>query len=151
MDIFVTVMMVAMLLLVVIVGAAIFVQQSGSLRELRDKLQSVQDEAQKRKNPDTLRRERIAVLDPLTLLESELMDRDPPILSEEELTLISMSRERIIGISQDLKAVQDWIGAPYDLEWVEYLERLPRLKTLYLSADLGQDGRAPLPEVIKQR
>ena len=50
MDIFVTVMMVAMLLLVVIVGAAIFVQQSGNLRELRDKLQFVQDEAKKRKN-----------------------------------------------------------------------------------------------------
>lgn len=134
--------MVAMLLLLVIVGAAVFVQQSGSLRELRDKLQSVQDEAQKRKNPDTLRRERVAVLDPLSLLESELTDRDPPTLSEEELTLISMSRERIMEISQELKAVQDWIGAPYDLEWFEYLERLPRLKTLYLSTDLGQDGRA---------
>ena len=42
MDIFVTVMLVTMLLLVVIVGAAVFVQQSGSLRELRERLQSVQ-------------------------------------------------------------------------------------------------------------
>jgi hypothetical protein len=143
MDIFVTVMLVAMLLLVVIVGAAIFVQQSGSLRDLRDKLQSVQDDAKKRKNPDTLRRERVAVLDPLLLLETQLNDRDPPILDAEELDLITASRERIILISQELKDVQDWIGAPYDLEWVEYLERLPRLKSLYLSADLGQDGKPP--------
>jgi len=144
MDIFVTVMMVAMLLLVVIVGAAIFVQQSGSLRELRDKLQSVQDEAKKRKNPDTLRRERVATLDPLLLLETQLIDRDPPVLSDEEMALISGSRERIMAICQELKGVQDWIGAPYDLEWVEYLERLPRLKSLYLSADLGQDGTPPV-------
>ena len=144
MDIFVTVMMVAMLLLVVIVGAAIFVQQSGSLRDLRDKLQFVQDEAKKRKNPDTLRRERVALLDPLLLLETQLNERDPPILDLQELDLITASRERIMAISQELKVVKDWIGAPYDLEWVEYLERLPRLKSLYLSADLGQDGRPPI-------
>lgn len=144
MDIFVTVMMVAMLLLLVIIGAAIFVQQSGSLRELRDKLQSVQDEAKIRKNPDALRRERVAVLDALLLLETQLSDREPLVLSEEELSMISASRERIMSISQQLKTVGDWIGAPYDLEWVEYLERLPRLKMLYLSADLGQDGAPPV-------
>jgi hypothetical protein len=144
MDIFVTVMMVAMLLLVVIVGAAIFIQQSGNLRDLRDKLQSVQDDAKKRRNPDTLRRERVAMLDPLLLLETGLNNRNPPILEAEELDLITTSRERIIAISQELKAVQDWIGAPYDLEWTEYLERLPRLKSLYLSADLGQDGTPPI-------
>ena len=140
MDIFVTVMMVAMLLLVVVMGAAIFVQQSGNLRELRDKLQSVQDEAKIRKNPDALRRERVAVLDPLLLLETQLSERDPLLLSEEELRLVFESRERIMAISQQLKAVEDWIGAPYDLEWFEYLERLPRIKTLYLNADLGDDA-----------
>ena len=140
MDIFVTVMMVAMLLLVVVMGAAIFVQQSGNLRELRDKLQSVQDEAKIRKNPDALRRERVAVLDPLLLLETQLSERDPLLLSEEELRLVFESRERIMAISQQLKAVDDWIGAPYDLEWFEYLERLPRIKTLYLNADLGEDA-----------
>ena len=140
MDIFVTVMMVAMLLLVVVMGAAIFVQQSGNLRELRDKLQSVQDEAKIRKNPDALRRERVAVLDPLLLLETQLSERDPLLLSEEELRLVFESRERIMAISQQLKAVEDWIGAPYDLEWFEYLERLPRIKTLYLNADLGEDA-----------
>ena len=143
MDILVTVMLVAMLLLVVILGAAVFVQQSGSLRELRDKLQSVQDEARIRKNPDTLRRERVAVLDPLQLLETQLSDREPLLLSEEELGLIAASRERIMTISQQLKALNDWIGAPYDLEWVEYLERLPRMKALYLSADIGRDGLLP--------
>jgi hypothetical protein len=143
MDILVTVMLVAMLLLVVILGAAVFVQQSGSLRELRDKLQSVQDEARIRKNPDTLRRERVAVLDPLLLLETQLSDREPLLLSEEELGLIAASRERIMTISQQLKALNDWIGAPYDLEWVEYLERLPRMKALYLSADIGRDGLLP--------
>ena len=119
MDIFVTVMMVAMLLLVVIMGAAIFVQQSGNLRDLRDKLQSVQDEAKIRKNPDAVRRERVAVLDPLLLLETQLSERKPLLLSDEELALIVESRERIMAISQQLKALDDWIGAPYDLEWFE--------------------------------
>jgi hypothetical protein len=140
MDIFVTVMMVAMLLLVVIVGAAVFVQQSGTLRDIQHKLDLVEEEAKKRKDPEALRRERVAVLDPLMLLESQLYSRKPQTLTEEEIELISTSRTRVTELSEDLKQVEDWLGAPYDLEWYEYLERMPLIKTLYLNAGFAQES-----------
>ena len=139
MDIFVTVMMVAMLLLVVIVGAAVFVQQSGTLRDIQHKLELAEVHARKLKDPEVLRRERVAVLDPLMLIEAQLYSRKPQELREDELELISVARARVMEISEDLKSSPEWLGPPYDLEWPEYLERMPLLKTLYLSAELTQN------------
>jgi hypothetical protein len=111
MDIFVTVMLIAMILLVVVVGAAVFVQQSGTLREIQKKLDMAQEHEKKRKDPEILRRERVALLDPLMLLESELHKRKPQELAPEEIELIATSRARIIAISDELKAANDWLGA----------------------------------------
>ncbi len=145
MDIFVTVMLIAMILLVVVVGAAVFVQQSGTLREIQKKLDMAQEHEKKRKDPEILRRERVALLDPLMLLESELHKRKPQELTPEEIDLIATSRARIIAISDDLKAANDWLGAPYDLEWFEYLERIPLLRTAYLNS--GFADVAPLEQI----
>lgn len=134
MDIFVTVMMIAMILLVVVVGAAVFVQQSGTLRDIQKKLDMAQEHEKKRMDPEVLRRERVALLDPLMLLESGLHKRKPQELAQEEIELIAASRARIIAISDELKAANDWLGAPYDLEWFEYLERIPLLRTAYLNS-----------------
>ena len=139
MDIFVTVMMVAMVLLIVVVGAAVFVQQSGTLRDIQNKLDMAQEHARKRKDPEVLRRERVALIDPLMLLESQLYSRKPQELTEEEIELISASRARVITLSDELKAATEWLGAPYDLEWFEYLERIPVIKTLYLASGFA-DG-----------
>ena len=140
MDIFVTVMIVAMLLLVVVVGAAVFVQQSGTLRDIQNKLDLAQKAAMKRKDPEALRRERVALIDPLLLLESQLYARKPQALTVEEIEFIASSRQRAIELTDELKAADDWLGAPYDLEWFEYLERMPLIKTLYLAAGLEQDA-----------
>ena len=140
MDIFVTVMIVAMLLLVVVVGAAVFVQQSGTLRDIQNKLDLAQKAAMKRKDPEALRRERVALIDPLLLLESQLYARKPQALTVEEIEFIASSRQRAIELTDELKAADDWLGAPYDLEWFEYLERMPLIKTLYLAAGLGQEA-----------
>ena len=138
MDIFVTVMLVAMVLLVVVVGAAVFVQQSSNMRDILHKLDLVQARSQKLKDPEVLRRERVAILDPLMLVESQLYAMKPQQLLEEEIELISTSRARVIEISDEIKKANDWIGAPYDLEWFEYIERMPLIKTLYLAAELEQ-------------
>ena len=136
MDIFVTVMMVAMVLLVVVVGAAVFVQQGTTLRDIQNKLDMAQEHANQRKDPEVLRRERVAIMDPLMLLESQVYNRKPQALSAEEIELIASTRSRMITLCDDLKAAQEWLGAPYDLEWFEYLERMPVLKTLYLNSGL---------------
>ena len=138
MDIFVTVMMIAMILLVVVVGAAVFVQQNGTLREIQHKLDMVQEHERKRRDPEVLRRERVAILDPLMLLESQLHGRKPQELTEEEIELITTSRSRVLTLSDELKAANDWLGAPYDLEWFEYLERIPLVRTLYLNSGFAE-------------
>ena len=139
MDIFVTVMMVAMVLLVVVVGAAVFLQQSATLRDIQNKLDLAQEHARQRKDPEVLRRERLALLDPLMLLESQIYSRKPQVLSDEEIELISSTRARMIKLCDDLKAADAWLGAPYDLEWFEYLERIPVLKTLYLNSGFSEE------------
>ena len=77
--------------------------------------------------------------DPLMLLESQIYSRKPQVLSEEEIELISSTRARMISLCDDLKAADSWLGAPYDLEWFEYLERIPVLKTLYLKTGFDED------------
>lgn len=144
MDIFVTVMMVAMMLLVVVVGAAVFVQQSTTLREIQNKLDMAQEAAKQRKDPELLRRERLALMDPIMLLESQVYKRKPQVLSEEEIELIAATRSRMITLSDDLKAAQEWLGAPYDLEWFEYLERMPVLRTLYLNSGFMDEAPAQI-------
>ncbi len=144
MDIFVTVMMVAMVLLVVVVGAAVFVQQSSTLRDIQNKLDLAQEHARQRKDPEVLRRERLALLDPLMLLESQIYIRKPQVLTEEEIELIASTRSRMISLCDELKAAQEWLGAPYDLEWFEYLERIPVLKTLYLNSGFTDDQPAQI-------
>ena len=54
------------------------------------------------------------------------MARQKPKVSEAELA----------AVTEELKQSEDWMGAPFDLEWSEYLDRMPRLKKLYLRADL---------------
>jgi hypothetical protein len=46
-------------------------------------------------------------------------------------------------ISEELKQLEAWRGAPYDLEWAEYLERVPVLKGLYLRAVQEQGPTEP--------
>ena len=144
MDIFVTVMMIAMILLVVVVGAAVFAQQSGTLRDIQRKLDMAQEHERKRKDPEVLRRERVALIDPLMLLESQLYGRKPQELAQEEIDLVTTSRTRVIEISDELKAMNEWLGAPYDLEWFEYLERIPLLRTLYLNSGFAEE---PPPQI----
>lgn len=141
MDIFVTVMMIAMILLVVVVGAAVFVQQSGTLRDIQNKLDMAQEHERKRKDPEILRRERVATLDPLMLLESQLYSRKPQQLNPEEIEMIVAARAKVISLTEELKAANEWLGPPYDLEWFEYLERIPLVRTLYLNS--GFEDAAP--------
>jgi hypothetical protein len=50
--------------------------------------------------------------------------------------MILKTREQVKQVTEQLKQLDAWRGAPYDLEWAEYLERVPVLKALYLRADM---------------
>jgi hypothetical protein len=137
MDILFVIVIVAMVLLVMIILAALHVQQTGQLRDIQARLNMIDDTSSKEiKDPNSLRFDRTQLIDPLSLLEPLLHSENRESLTEEELQLISSAREGVKAISEQLKASNDWKGAPFDLEWFEYLDRLPRIKSLYLRADL---------------
>ncbi len=137
MDIVFIIVIIAMLLLVMIILAALHFQQSGQLRDIQDRLMEIDEAAmQAKKSPDSLRLDRTQLLDPLSLLEPQLHAEGRDSLTEEELQMIASAREGVKGITEQLKQSEEWMGAPFDLEWGEYLDRMPRLKKLYLRADL---------------
>ena len=137
MDIVFIVVIIAMMFLLMIILAALHFQQSGQLRDIQDRLSAI-DEAslQAKRSPDALRFDRTQLLDPLSLLEPQLHGEGRDSLTEEEVQMIASAREGVKGITEELKQSEDWMGAPFDLEWSEYLDRMPRLKKLYLRADL---------------
>jgi hypothetical protein len=47
---------------------------------------------------------------------------------------IEQARDSVKSLNERLMASRDWMGPPFDLEWAEYLDRMPTLKRLYLAA-----------------
>ncbi len=137
MDLILIITIVAVVLLVMLVFGALHAQQSGQLRDIQMRLMKlgVEEEA-KQKLPEALRRERAEILDPLTLLEAQLSQTKRDGLTDSELDQVSAARAGILDVTAQLMSSDEWIGPPYDLEWAEYLERLPRLKTLYMRQNL---------------
>ena len=145
MDLVLIVTGVAVAVLVLLVIGALHAQQSGQLRDIQMRLTKLGDEEQaKQKLPEALRRERAQRLDPLTLLEAELHATKRDGLTDPELEQVSAARASILEITAQLMADDEWIGPPYDLEWTELLERLPRVKTLYMRQSLQPVEAAPI-------
>jgi hypothetical protein len=57
-------------------------------------------------------------------------------LTDEKLQQIEFARSNIKKITDQLKSAEEWMGPPYDLEWVELLDRMPRLKIAYQKMSL---------------
>lgn len=133
MDIFAVVAIIFLVLLVALAMAALSMQQNGQLREIQAKLAKLSgDNKAIPQDAEALRIERANTLDPLVLLEASLSQVDAIELTEEQLQLIDAARTSVKSVTQKLKAADEWMGPPYDLEWVEHLDRMPRLKSAYI-------------------
>lgn len=140
MDLFVIILILTMMLIIVVVFATLYVQQSGYLQEIQNKLAKIDPQVvEKQKQAETLRRQRLEVVDPLMLLEAEFHQGIRKTLDEMELQRIADARDRVMAISQQLRDLGDWLGPPYDLEWPDYFERLPEIKAVYLKSAFGQE------------
>ena len=149
MDLFVIILILTMMLIIVVVFATLYVQQSGNLQEIQNKLAKIDpQQVERQKQAETLRRQRLEVVDPLMLLEAEFHQGLRTTLDEFDLQRVADARERVIAITQQLRDISDWLGPPYDLEWPDYFERLPEIKNIYLKSALGQEqaaAEAPAP------
>lgn len=127
---------VALVILVVCV-AMIFAysQQTRRLQDIQNQLAKMEE-----KRADLWRQERAGLLDPLILLEGTLNQTSNPQLDEASLQQIDAARAGVKQINENLMATREWMGPPFDLEWAEYLERMPTLKRLYVAAGFESDN-----------
>jgi hypothetical protein len=137
MDLFAVVAVVSVMLLLIVAVASLFMQQSGQLREIQAQLSKMEGGGER--DPSQLRIERAAWIDPLVLLEVALVQSDHNELSAEQLAQIDATRMGVKVITEQLKASGEWMGPPYDLDWMEHLERMPRLKSIYMKSSLSSD------------
>lgn len=144
MDSVVVALIAGMVLLIMIAVATLHSQQSRQLREIQEQLEALGTE-NKRKE-ENLRFQRTELLDPISQLESQLIVQERKLLTEQELVMILKTREQMKQLTEELKNLDAWRGAPYDLEWAEYLERVPVLKALYLRANVQEQTEESVGE-----
>ena len=132
MDSIVVALITGMVLLIMIAVATLHAQQTRQLKEIQERLEAMG--AENKRKEENLRFQRTEVLDPISQLESQLITQERNFLTEQEIALILKAREQMKQISEELKQLEAWRGPPYDLEWGEYLDRVPVLKALYLRA-----------------
>jgi hypothetical protein len=131
---------IAIIVLILIVVVAVQqISQNAQYREIHDRLREIRQAEILEQQGLALRAERSAIFDPLNLLEASLQTNPKRGISEEELFTIDNARKRVKEINDTLNANQQWMGAPYDLEWVEFLERIPLIRSVYLAANFADD------------
>lgn len=122
-----------------------YTQQANRLQAIQEQLAKIEES-----KPELLRQERAQWLDPLILLEVQLNQTANPKLDEAMLEQVQSGREAVKSLNERLMASREWMGPPFDLEWAEYLERMPTLKKLYLAADfVSQETPITSPQIIK--
>ncbi len=139
MDLFVIIAIVAIMLFVIVIFATLYVQQSGYLADIRAQLDAIDKPAKAPQAGEGLRRQRLEVIDPLFMLEAQLVQQRPDQLTDQEIQLVFETRGHVIRISDELRQLNDWMGAPYDLEWSDYFERLPLIRALYLKSNFAAE------------
>jgi predicted Holliday junction resolvase-like endonuclease len=146
MDFFSFVILAIVILLLCVAMIFAYSQQARRLHDIQAQLSKIEDS-----KPELLRQERAQWLDPLVLLEVQLNQTSNPKIDEAMLQQIQAAREAIKNLNERLVVAREWMGPPFDLEWAEYLDRMPTLKRLYLAADFASE-EAPVTsaQIIKE-
>lgn len=134
--------MVLVIGLVIIIVVVQQYQQNAQYREIQDRLREIRQAEMLEQQARTLRTERSGILDPLSLLEADLVARGSKQLSEDELVLVEAARARTKSINEQLVAMRHWMGPPFDLDWHEALERLPIIKEAFLAASFAAENNS---------
>ena len=115
-----------------LLGAGIFYYLTlRNLAHIRREVDRLQIRARAERTSGMLRAERSRCQQELQALETDLGMTERNALTPQELTLVDNHRRSIKECVDALKNAGDWLGLPFDLEWVDVLQRLPRLQALY--------------------
>lgn len=154
MDTALIVVILLLTFLLVLVILLYFYTQQG-FRDLSTRITvdpaAVGASAKSQRNPESVRRERSVAHDKLVLLEAELSISPREALSPEDIETFEASRKTIKACNDSLKTMGNWIGLPFDLEWVEIQQRQPQLNALYRkfvesTLEKAEQGLAPAEE-----
>jgi hypothetical protein len=127
--------------LLVLMGSAVFYYLSlQNLAQMKLEMAALKEGAAKSASSSAVRHERARCHQQLQQLESEVASTARETLTPEELSLIDYARDEIKKCTDTLKQLNDWMGLPYDQEWVEMLKKLPCLNTLYRAAAAAADA-----------
>ena len=122
--------------LICVVLFYVFTQQS--LNDISARLTKLQKPEKVTRTPDAIRRERAYSHDQIVILEAQLINESREDLTEAEMQEIERARKKIKSCADELRALGDWIGLPFDLEWNDILDRLPVVNRLYRKAIAAQ-------------
>ena len=131
---------ISLLLLVVLIGVAVsYYVTAQRMLQMRLEMEKLQAQARAARASAILRNERTRCHLQLQTLEAQLETKDPLTLSAEELEMMDLNQKTIRKCVDALKNAGEWLGLPFELEWVDMLERLPRLNAAY-RASLDNPG-----------
>ena len=127
--------------LLVLMGSAVFYYLSlQNLAQMKREMEALKAGAAKSASSSVIRHERARCHQQLQQLETDLASTARETLTAEELSLIDYARDEIKKCTDALKHLNDWMGLPYDQEWVEILKKLPCINTLYRAAAAAADA-----------
>ena len=129
--------------LLVLMGSAVFYYLSlQNLAQMKREMAALKEGAARSASSSAVRHERARCHQQLQQLDSELSSTARETLTPEELSLIDYARDEIKKCTDTLKQLNDWMGLPYDQEWVEMLKKLPCINTLYRAAAAAEAANA---------
>jgi hypothetical protein len=123
-------------LFILLAGFLIFYfQTQQNFQEISKKLEEIQHPQNGARSSEALKRELALQHDKLVVLEADITKNTRESLTEEELKIFDVARHQIKASISGLKANGDWVGIPFEYEWVEMLDRLPNVLNLYRKAE----------------
>ena len=135
-------LLVLCVLFILLAGFLIFYfQTQQNFKEITEKLEEIQHPHTGPRSSESLKHDLAVQHDVLVLLEAEISKNKRESLTESELQSFDVARHKIKACIAGLKANGDWIGLPYEYEWVEMLERLPNVLSLYRKAEAEKQAR----------
>lgn len=145
-------LLVVGILFLLMAGILIFYfQTQQNFKEIGQRLEEIQHPHAGPRSSETLKHELAVHHDLLVLLEAEISKNKREFLTEDELQVFDVARHKIKACIAGLKANGDWIGLPFEYEWVEMLERLPNVLSLYRKAEAEKQSQELLSEPVERR
>jgi uncharacterized membrane protein YdfJ with MMPL/SSD domain len=137
-------LVIVLLIVLLVVCLMLYVGTQQDLRVIQQRLSAMDTPAKpaNQRTAEVVRRERSEAHDKIVLIEASLSTQPREELTADELATYENSRRIIQARNAELRRTQDWLGLPYDLEWSQVQERLPKLCGLYrkaVTAALGQE------------